>query len=713
MIEHKINDESIDSEDVGFTLVIRSPFLNTEQDGSGTYTFTIPASDRVRKIMKWIHRVQSLREEQPMNWKTYHTCRKVLDGTAICTQADETKYEMAVGAGKGDFFYKIKDKKLTDLNYEDVVMGTTIQEVINYMLRCVSNIYPYTDVCFPMVNIPEFYGSNNENNPSFKGIINFYHTTLGYQANTPYIYQGVVVHSNDYSISPYAFLIGVINKIFSDFGYTVEGSFLNHSEIRKLIFFNNYALDYKEKHHYATIGHSFYSWTFQNNNSYYALHVANIYENIDSNLDPTDHYYVIQSSGMLSVVGYFAFQMYYTSADITIDIMIDNDILETFTFTGSDSAKFEITSNHVLESNSYGKKIWFNVKANCPPSLNSGIAQLLSSRISIYNQTESELNRYLKSYNLKNHLPGILINDFLKALTLGFGIFFFYDHKLKHCRIRTANEILSDPEVVDFNSNIITPLLTKPQSKKKFKINFEFGNNEDLLTENFLSLDEYHYKGEVTKPSDCIGSDADYFVVKNVGCIYLNYIENYVAGFRKYSDNYYDVFIGDADEVTEVKIGFSPLFMTFAESYPGEGIASCLIPYSKIKGTSPAYPTGKNEFDLRFLIYHGMQNNMHLNQYPFASSNNYDFAGNRIGELALNLTSEDGLLELFLKPYYEFLLDLVRYETEKYISIKELEDFDTSKKHNIFQNFFIDYAEIDLDKSDMLHAKLYLARKSS
>jgi len=87
--------------------------------------------------------------------------------------------------------------------------------------------------------------------------------------------------------------------------------------------------------------------------------------------------------------------------------------------------------------------------------------------------------------------------------------------------------------------------------------------------------------------------------------------------------------------------------------------------------------------------------------------------GNRIGELALNLSSADGLYELFLKPYYEFLLDLIRYESEKIMYIKEFEDLDISKKHNIFQNFFFDYLEISFDKTDKLHAKLYLARKKS
>lgn len=715
MIEHRINDEAVDSSDVGFTLIIKNPFLNLEEDGSATYTFTIPATDKVRRVCKFIHRLQGIKEDAEFNWKSFFASRKFLDGTAVISEADEKNYEVAVGAGKGDFYYKIKDKKLTDLQYEDVVMGTTTQDVLNFMHAACYYQYPDRDFNFPMIEIPEFYGPLNESNPGFKGIINYYRYYHGFIPNEITINNGIVDINNN-SVIPFAYLLNVLRKVFNDFDYTIDGQIFIHPELIKCLIFNNYALDFKQKRYYYTFNYYWQSWTWRNNDTFVALRPHDVFENIDNCRDPSTHYYTVTAEGVHAVSGYFVFSLYPISmtSDATVRVMLDNDILETIEFSiNGIRIKYEINGNYVFESNDIGKKVWLDVKVNSPPSLNSGTATLDNSRMSIYNQSESELNRLAKSLNLKNHLPEIKINDFLKALTVGFGAFFFYNHKMKSCTVKLAGEIFSDAEIIDFKSNIITPVSLKFSKSNRYKLNFDFGNNEDLLTDNFLSLDEYVFKGSVIVPSECSGDDGDYFIVKNLNCIYLRYLEDYVSAFREYSDNYYDLIIGDGEEEKEVKIGFSPLFMKLSESWYGEGVESCLIPYTKIKGTSPAYPTGKNPFDLRLMIFHGLQNNSHAELYPFASSSNYDFSGNKIGNLALNLTAEDGIFEIFLRPYYDFLLNMVEAECERILSPKELEDLNVSKKHDLFSNFFINTIEVAIDKTGQFRSKITMAKRKN
>lgn len=118
-------------------------------------------------------------------------------------------------------------------------------DMVTHMGLAAASTYPTYDYTFFPVKNPTFYdGSDNDDLKSdFCRYLNYYVSGKfhgnGESALSPSVYA--------FSACPFAYMLYVFSQCFVNFGYTAEGSFLDDSEIKKLVIYNNYALDNEVK----------------------------------------------------------------------------------------------------------------------------------------------------------------------------------------------------------------------------------------------------------------------------------------------------------------------------------------------------------------------------------------------------------------------------------------------------------------------------------
>lgn len=104
--------------------------------------------------------------------------------------------------------------------------------------------YGDSDVCFPIIYNPGFYGYTEggtpDKNPEFLGFLNYTNTDGDYMLNFK---TGEDHDGNYYGISPQMFCALVWDRIMNDNNVVAIGDFLQHVDWKKLHFYNNRSLD--------------------------------------------------------------------------------------------------------------------------------------------------------------------------------------------------------------------------------------------------------------------------------------------------------------------------------------------------------------------------------------------------------------------------------------------------------------------------------------
>jgi hypothetical protein len=101
------------------------------------------------------------------------------------------------------------------------------------------NFGPGDKYAFPMVRNTHFYGdpSSETANKQYVGYVNYYDG--GYKHNSP-------GQPLKYTLCPMLFLSFALEKIFASFGYTVEGDFLQHPAVVRMLIYSLQSLDLQQ-----------------------------------------------------------------------------------------------------------------------------------------------------------------------------------------------------------------------------------------------------------------------------------------------------------------------------------------------------------------------------------------------------------------------------------------------------------------------------------
>lgn len=127
------------------------------------------------------------------------------------------------------------------------VNNDMILEVLNHMDAVAAGSYPDYDYAFFPLNNPSFYGDAK---PEYLGYVN-YHNGTQFNANQSGGVSGIGFVS---PVTPFPYLLSVLKYIMEENNLKMTGSFVEDSEIKKVVIYNNYSID--RRANYGALGSS-------------------------------------------------------------------------------------------------------------------------------------------------------------------------------------------------------------------------------------------------------------------------------------------------------------------------------------------------------------------------------------------------------------------------------------------------------------------------
>jgi hypothetical protein len=566
----------------------------------------------------------------------------------------------------------IFDKSLKELDYgTDYDLGVDSDAIIasakTISLETDFSVYGFSFV--PHKN-EDFY---NGENPDFCGIINRQNSTTGdFLKNT-------FVTGNKYALVPFVYLFYILDTIFKSESLEAEGDFYTDPEMRRMLLYNNYALDKSTNEDnayvftnedYIIFGSSYSVYAFQNikflNNVPGAFDESAAWDNLTNE-------YTIQAPGTIDILA---------QLDVFIPYDVDwydcgvyelqfavyaNGVLITDGKIPANSHGLKhlvISTTYVAGGGDVGSKILIKYKLgviSIPPS-GFNITIKGSSNLLIANDAE-QLNIFERTVSIKNHVKDITVAEFLATLkTIGVAIDFDYiEGKVK---LYYDGNIIKNTDRIDYTDKVVGDFENNFEEQNKgFLVKYNFGSENKLVENNFKKYPSYNFKGSVNSFDELpipikLGN---VILVKSSSQLYITKINTggsgYVWGF--FSDNYYELKIGEG--LSEFNILLTPMFMDFAENEGGTSDENkCLIPVSKQHGTTQMYAIGENDYGLSFVFLRGLNSGAGVASpkgglYIYASSTNIGINGNTTGDYNCTLDTEEGVFRRYL---YDILIIL-------------------------------------------------------
>jgi hypothetical protein len=207
-----------------FGIEINSPFFRTDQTpGTVTYPVTLPATRNNRMLLGFPEMLAN-QTSAPIEIPCQLFLEGVLWRIGVLRYRGYNSdkggsYSVNFQADAGDFQSLTRDVSLRSMDLGTDVLSLTVKDIFpaaNYAL-------------FPVRN-GGFYDSKNE---AFQGYLNYYQGG-GFRSNAT---------TNDYAITPFPYLVGILKKVIETYGYYLKGTWLEEEWVRRLVIYNNNALD--------------------------------------------------------------------------------------------------------------------------------------------------------------------------------------------------------------------------------------------------------------------------------------------------------------------------------------------------------------------------------------------------------------------------------------------------------------------------------------
>lgn len=681
MIRIEINNENIWLENkTKLRLELNSTLFETDViPGSIVYPFNIPVRGNEAKF-NHAHFVE-------INKTTRSYACNLFIGNSIrfsCNLLLKTlspKYyrsSIIINTFSSDF----KDLNLKDLVYDDITIGGTPHSgsnVVSYANNVVKGITT-ADFTFPVIFAEFFYGDpdddtdESEFNPDYGGdtgsgkvgkyINNF--NTLGGTFVVNSIDENPIV-DNAYTLVPMPYLIPAMRKLFNRENYYIFGDFCDDLELQKLIIINNYPLDQKYKKYFVRASHNAVQYIGSAGDTV-VIDDDSTGENEDDDscFNTGTYKYEILNKG-------YHFVQVKTEALLLIFAGNTGTLRLTLLQNGvqvGDYAENAVNSDDFTKSTYSFTNYFSNVEVNDLLEIKAEFflygtphdGQLRNFVVTFSNSSWSDLNQFSNTMNLVNHLPDIKSGSFLNAIRTAFGLGVFYDFESKEIQFDFSKDIVTSPNYIDLTDQSI-PEETELEFSEATGFTFNIDYHRDVfLYDNYEYLGAYDTYGDLPTPSNL--NKVALVLSTNTINIYRKDHDTDELGWFFFSDNFYDVVTGDGsgDIVPEL----STLAMHLGNDL--------LTAQTKEVASSPDFETGINDMGFILAFDRGMQEDDNGDDYPMASSINFDLAGASIGNYTLVMDGENGLYEQFLKPWYEFILN--SEEVRKMFVCNEKQMFD-------------------------------------
>lgn len=527
--------------------------------------------------------------------------------------------------------------------------------------------------------------------------------------------------ANKDCLSPQLYLMFVIRKCFEHFGYKASGKFFHNAEMKKLLLYNNYALDFKEMMYYVEANRTTSqgpitgSATIIFNNEITDTH--NCY-------NPSTGQYEIKIGGWHKIVAELVVTHAHTNVNLEVYLVIKKGttIIAYEFWEGRQSSPFtvKIDKSILFEDTDIGEyvTIAMSVTQIVQPEDEDGVFTVTAANLIVDQISLSNLNQYSKIIDYKNHVPDKKISDFLESIYKTFGIIPFFDHKQKKVELVYFNDLLTHPNCNGFDNDLIKDSIEVEQNDYNgIVFDFERSQNDEFLENKEYDIDDLYasYDTYFDKPDNLDEVEKIVKLLNSNKLLYWKVIQEeqelggegseitvtvFTRRWQFFADDFRKYTLGNADK--KITTGFMPLTMSFRANpgisyFPTNTTPYMLIPRVKQVGTSKYFDTGINDPGLRLMIYHGKQraaceDGSELDKYyPMASFGRRDANGDLITEASLQLDwyGTDGLIATFWQTYINWLQRRRPVNFQKLLTAKDINKMNFSEKKRIQQIMFL------------------------
>ncbi|MBC8489081.1 MAG: hypothetical protein H8D45_23920, partial [Bacteroidetes bacterium] len=258
-----------------------------------------------------------------------------------------------------------------------------------------------------------------------------------------------------------------------------------------------------------------------------------------------------------------------------------------------------------------------------------------------------------------NHVPRVLITDFITGLQNLLNVRFFFNHKNKHVSIISANDILDSTDYIDITSKIHSKYELNLNKKNGFIIRSTPDSADSYfalkveIENNYLKM----YGGAVENISDLPET-------------YIGYLYYYVLSVDKFYG-----WSPSTEAWYQTTFNLITKFFVPPEDYKIESIISTLhglelYPYNQHGNPAIDY----RDITARIIFYLGLVDVAgEYFPYSFYESGNY----------SLLYPKSTGLYQMHWKKYIDFMLDPKAIKINVLLSASDISNFDISKKYRI------------------------------
>jgi len=231
----------------------------------------------------------------------------------------------------------------------------------------------------------------------------------------------------------------------------------------------------------------------------------------------------------------------------------------------------------------------------------------------------SSTNIFQSTVNYASQMPDISVGAFLIRVKQFFGISFIFNPITKYVKIVRLDDVINDQDYTDFTAKTARGFLKSENAISGFTLRMQ----ADSKDETFETLD---------------------------------------SAWLEYKVN------GGGDKI---EVQSSPLFVINDEDTINP--RTWTIPVLNQKGNSPEFELGQdNAFDLRFMMYNGMQ--------PDSQSNNFPQGHYMTSGFSLRWDGPNGIYEKLYKSWLNFRINTTPVERDIRINVIDIHNFDFTKK---------------------------------
>jgi hypothetical protein len=628
------------------------------QDGfiTGSYSQDVmlpfsPVNDRFFQSAKFVQTRKKIRMFEDIQF-IFKGMPK-LKGFLILKKITQNGYQCSFSVN--GFLQSIFEINLRDIDYgADIVMGSTTDEVRAFAKATTTAAYPATPCVFMPLKNENFYGDANTN---YGGMINDWS-----RSQQSFAKNNNDVFFNRFAMVPFFYFHFILNKIFDHIGYRVKGSFYNHPEFRKLIVYNNHALDEMREAGYfraSTVNQVFDS-------EFNTLAVDLLPE------EDEDNRFISTPSGRYSTEegkNYTIKATFYidrdTSGSITVSMLQNGSNLALHTFES-----ITASGNVFLEATAVGTaggdlSLWITCQPAAKPFTYTAVMEVFQ---------DETVNQFSTTITPSNHVPNITLNDFFKAITT-LNVKFNFDFQQKVVEMNFCEDVFKGP-AIEMGSKMLKGFEIEFPEHQGFKFDFDF--KDDALISD-LSLQDVEIDMVVTHRSALPPA------AENKGKIALVLADNrtYTAGAKRLNQwaptTHHHPQPEFGKGANQIKPLWAPMMMWSEDDV--------LYPWIRQQGTSRAFGI-ENEFPFRLMFYRGLQSTT-LGNYPLATSFNYAGNGTRIGNISLKWSGEDGLIALFWQKWIKFIMNTEMLTQDMDLNVVDVGDANFDQKHRLHENEFL------------------------